>query len=57
MQNLIQYLSKFSTKELYMKLEKYYLKHPVLIDENFKILKLKLINIVIFKQFCFWVEE
>ena len=42
--NLIQYLSKFSTtKELYMKLEEIlYLKHPVLIDENFNNIKTKI---------------
>ena len=40
--NLIQYLSKFSTKELYMKLEEIlYLKHPVLTDENYKNIKNK----------------
>ena len=41
--NLIQYLSKFSTKELYMKLEEIlYLKHPVLTDENYKNIKTKI---------------
>ena len=41
---LIQYLSKFSTaKELYMKLEEIlYLKHPVLIEENYKHIKSKI---------------
>ena len=41
---LIQYLSKFTiTKELYLKLEKIlYLKHPVLINENFKNIKTKI---------------
>ena len=40
--NLIQYLSKFSTKELYMKLEEIlYLKHPVLTDENYENIKNK----------------
>ena len=42
--NLIQYLSNFTTiKELYIKLEEIlYLKHPVLIDENFKNIKTKI---------------
>ena len=42
--NLIQYLSNFTTiKELYNKLEEIlYLKHPVLIDENFKNIKTKI---------------